>query len=115
MGQEPQPQVQPMSAQQLAQPVSAQQEQELPCPLQVPPREPQASVVQQQVPQARELSPPVLRPDAYARPSPPHPWRLYPPWPWPLPLLPRPLLPEYVSAPSPRHPREWNSSASSFP
>jgi hypothetical protein len=103
--QEPQLQVQPLWVQQLVQPVSAQQ---------APQREPQASVVQQQVPQVQELSPPVQRPDAYARPSLPHPWRLYPPWPWLLPPLPRPLLPEYVPAPSPQHPREWSSSAFSF-
>ena len=54
-------------------------------------------------------------PGAFAPLSPQRLWRLCPPWPLLLPLLPRPLLPEYVCAPSPQHPREWNSSASSFP
>jgi hypothetical protein len=107
---EPQPQVQPAWAQLLAQAVSAQQD--LPYPWQVPQREPEVSVVLLRVPQAQEPLP--LAPDASAPLSPPHPSRLYRPWLWLLPPLPRPLLPEYVSAPSPQHLREWSSSAFSF-
>jgi hypothetical protein len=101
------PQVQAALEQPQAQLASAQQE--LLCPSQVPSREPQASAVLPQEPW-----PQVPPPDASAPLSPPHPWLLFPPWPWPLALLPRPLHPECVSAPSPRRPRGWNSSASSF-
>jgi hypothetical protein len=69
---------------------------------------PQASVAQ---PQGLR----VQRPGASAPLSPPHPSLPCPPWPWFLPRLPRPLLPGDVCALSPQHPREWNSSASSFP
>jgi hypothetical protein len=96
----------------LAQPaeqVSAQRA--LPLSLQVREQEPQVwEAPQPQVPQA-----PVQQPAASVPPLLPRPSLLSPPWPSLLPLLRRQLLPEYVCAPSPRHPREWNSSASSFP
>jgi hypothetical protein len=69
---------------------------------------PQVSVVQ---PQGLR----VQRPGASAPLSPPHPSLPCLPWPSFLPQLPRPLLPGDVCALSPQHPREWNSSASSFP
>jgi len=98
----------------LAPPVREQPEQPvwlrqaLPFRLQVLAQEPQASVAQ---PQAL----PVQQPGAYAPPSPPRPSHLFPLWPLLLPLLPRPLLPGDVCALSPQRPREWSSSASSFP
>jgi hypothetical protein len=76
--------------------------------LQGPPPEPRVSPVQ---PQAQ----PVRQPDAAEPLSPPHPWFLFPLWPLLLPRPPRPLLPEDARAPSPRHPRESNLSASFFP
>jgi hypothetical protein len=113
---ESQPEALRQQALQRGQPVSWPQA--LSCSLLVLQLESRASAAQPQV--AQVPSPPapsqqVLQPDAFAPPSLPHPWRLYPPWPWLLPPLPRPLLPGDVSAPSPRHPRGWSSSASSFP
>jgi hypothetical protein len=97
----------PVSEQQPAPPVWPPQV--LPFPLQEPAQwEPQAL-------EAQPRAPPVQQPGAFAPLSRPRLLRLCPPWLLLLPLLPRPLLPEYVCAPSPQHPREWNSSASSFP
>ena len=61
-----------------------------------------------QEPQVSEAQPPVLLgqpPDACAPLSPPLPSLLFPFWLWLLPPLPRPLRPECVCAPSPRHPQ----------
>ncbi len=103
MQEEPQPQM-PPGAEQPAQPVSLPRA--LQFQLQQPaPQVPQASVAQPQV-QPRDASAPL---------SLLHLSLLCPPWSLLLPLLPRPLLPEDVCAPSPQHPREWNSSAFSFP
>jgi hypothetical protein len=57
---------------------------------------------------------PVQPPAACVRLSLPHPSLLFPLWPWLPLLLPRPLTPEDVCAPSPQHPRESSWSASSF-
>ena len=106
MREKPQPQA-PPEAEEPAQPVSLPRA--LPFQLQMPTlQEPQASVSQPQVPQVQPL-------DASAPLSPPRPSPLCPLWPWLLPLLPRPLLPEGVCALSPQHRRVWSSSASSFP
>jgi hypothetical protein len=110
-----QPEVLREQALKRGQPVSRPQA--LSCPLRALQQEPRASAAQPQVaqvPSPPALSQQVLQPDAFAPPSLPHPWRLYPPWPWLLPPLPRPLLPGDVSAPSPQHPRGWSSNASSF-
>jgi hypothetical protein len=69
---------------------------------------PQVSVAQPQGLRVQRLG-------ACAPLSPPRPSLPCPPWPSFLPRLPRPLLPGDVCALSPQHPREWNSSASSFP
>ncbi len=96
----------------LAQPaeqVSAQRA--LPLSLQAREQEPQVwEAPQPQVPQA-----PVQQPAASVPPLLPRPSLLSPLWRLLLPLLRRQLLPGYVCALSPQHPREWNSSASSFP
>jgi hypothetical protein len=101
----------------LAQPaeqVSAQRA--LPLSLQVPAQESRVWEARQpQVQQPRVQQAPVQQPAASVPPLLPPPSLLFPPWPSLLPLLRRQLLPGYVCAPSPRHPREWNSSASSFP
>ena len=108
MPEEPQPQALRVP-EQPAQPVSPPQV--LPFRLQAPPREPQVSAAQPQVPQPPE----VQQPGAYAPLSPPRPSLLFPIWRLLPPLLPRPLLPGDVCALSPPHPQEWSSSASSFP
>jgi hypothetical protein len=101
----------------LAQPaeqVSAQRA--LPLSLQVPAQESRVWEARQpQVRQPQVQQAPVQQPAASVPPLLPRPSLLFPPWPSLLPLLRRQLLPGYVCAPSPRHPREWNSSASSFP
>jgi hypothetical protein len=101
----------------LAQPaeqVSAQRA--LPLSLQVPAQESRVWEARQpQVQQPQVQQAPVQQPAASVPPLLPRPSLLFPPWPSLLPLLRRQLLPGYVCAPSPRHPREWNSSASSFP
>jgi hypothetical protein len=97
-----------------AEQVSAQRA--LPLSRQVPEQELRVWEARQpQVQQPQVQQAPVQQPAASVPPLLPRPSLLFPPWPSLLPLLRRQLLPGYVCAPSPRHPREWNSSASSFP
>jgi hypothetical protein len=103
-------------AQRQALPVSEPQPAPPVCPPQALPFRLQAPSRQElQAAEAQPRTPPEQQPGAFARLSPLRLSRLCLPWPLLLPLLPRPLLPEYVCAPSPQHPREWNSNASSFP